>query len=84
MDELTSLGLILLLALLAGHLVKVVKIPEVTGYIIAGIALGPSVLGWVSSENLLALEVLSEVALGLILFSIGSVFEFKRFRKIGR
>ena len=84
MDELTSLGLILLLALLAGHLVKVVKIPEVTGYIIAGIALGPSVLGWVSAENLLALEVLSEVALGLILFSIGSVFEFSRFRRIGR
>ena len=84
MDELTSLGLILLLALLAGHLVKVVKIPEVTGYILAGIALGPSVLGWVSAENLSALEVLSEVALGLILFSIGSVFEFSRFRHAGR
>ena len=84
MDELTSLGLILLLALLAGHLVKVIRIPEVTGYILAGIALGPSILGWVSAENLLALEVLSEVALGLILFSIGSVFEFSRFRRLGR
>jgi len=84
MDELTSLGLILLLALLAGHLVKVVRIPEVSGYILAGVALGPSVLGWVSAENLLAIEVLSEVALGLILFSIGSVFEFSRFRRIGR
>ena len=84
MNELTSLGLILLLALIAGHLVKVVRVPEVTGYIVAGIALGPSVLGWVSAENLLALEVLSEVALGLILFSIGSVFEFSRFRRMGR
>lgn len=84
MDELTSLGLILLLALMAGHLVKFAKVPEVTGYILAGVALGPSVLGWVSAENLLALEVLSEVALGLILFSIGSVFEFSRFRRIGR
>lgn len=84
MDELTSLGLILLLALLAGHLVKVIRIPEVTGYILAGVALGPSILGWVSAENLLALEILSEVALGLILFSIGSVFEFSRFRRLGR
>ena len=84
MDELTSLGLILLLALLAGHLVKVVRIPEVTGYILAGIALGPSVLGWVTAENLTALEVLSEVALGLILFSVGSVFQFSRFRRLGR
>ena len=84
MDELTSLGLILLLALLAGHLVKVIRVPEVTGYILAGIALGPSVLGWVTADNLAALEVLSEVALGLILFSIGSVFEFSRFRRMGR
>ena len=83
MDELTSLGLILLLALLSGHLVRYVRVPEVTGYILAGVALGPSVLGWVSHENLAALQVLSEVALGLILFSIGSVFEFSLFRRIG-
>jgi Kef-type K+ transport system membrane component KefB len=84
MDALTSLGLILLLALLAGHLVRALRIPEVTGYILAGVALGPSILGWVSAENLLALQVLSEVALGLILFSIGSVFEFSKFRRMGR
>ncbi|MEX2303570.1 MAG: cation:proton antiporter [Bryobacterales bacterium] len=84
MNELASLGLILLLALLAGHLVQFLRIPEVTGYILAGIMLGPSVLGWVSARNLAALEVLSEVALGLILFSIGSVFEIERFRQVGR
>jgi Kef-type K+ transport system membrane component KefB len=83
MNELSSLGLILLLALLSGHLVQFLRIPEVTGYVLAGVALGPSVLGWVSAENLTALEVLSEVALGLILFSVGSVFEFERFRPIG-
>lgn len=84
MDHLTSLGLILLFALLAGHLVRAVRVPEVTGYILAGIALGPSVLGWLSHDNLITMGVFSEVALGLILFSVGSVFEFGRFRKIGR
>ena len=84
MNELTSIGLILLLALMAGHLVKVLRVPEVTGYILAGVALGPSVLGWLSQDNLIALGVLSEVALGLILFSVGSVFEFSLFRRIGR
>ncbi len=84
MNELTSIGLILMLALMAGHLVKALRVPEVTGYILVGIALGPSVLGWLSQDNLIALGVLSEVALGLILFSVGSVFEFSLFRRIGR
>ena len=77
MNEIISLGVILLLALLAGHLVQILGLPEVTGYILAGVVLGPSVLGWVSIENLQALGVFSEVALGLILFSIGSVFEYR-------
>lgn len=84
MNELSSLGLILLLALLAGHIVRFVRVPEVTGYILAGVALGPSVLGWVSEENLNALELISEVALGLMLFSIGTVFEASRFARVGR
>jgi Kef-type K+ transport system membrane component KefB len=41
-------------------------------------------LGWVSTRNLAALEILSEVALGLILFSVGTVFEVSRFRRVGR
>ena len=83
MNEIVSLGMILLLALLAGHLVQILRLPEVTGYILAGIVLGPSVLGWVSAENLQALGVFSEVALGLILFSIGSVFEYRLLLRFG-
>jgi Kef-type K+ transport system membrane component KefB len=83
-NELTSLGIILLLALAAGHIVKWLRVPEVTGYLLAGIALGPSAMGWISPDNLNSLEILSEVALGLILFSIGTVFEFDRFRRIAR
>ena len=84
MNELSSLGLILLLALGAGHLVKYVRLPEVTGYNLDGIVLGPSMLGWVSVQNLAALEELREDALGLILFSVGTVFEASRFRRVGR
>jgi Kef-type K+ transport system membrane component KefB len=84
MGPLTSLGLILLLALLAGHLVRVVRVPEVTGYLLAGVALGPSFLGWLSEDNLISMGVFSEVALGLILFSVGSVFESSLFRRVGR
>ncbi|MEP7364504.1 MAG: cation:proton antiporter [Acidobacteriota bacterium] len=84
MNELSSLGLILLLALLAGHVVKFLRIPEVTGYILAGIALGPSFLGWLSHENLSTLSIFSEVTLGLILFSVGGVFDISKIGSNGR
>ena len=82
MNELSSVAFILLLSLLAGHLVKFLRVPEVTGYIIAGIVVGPSVLGWINDQNLAGLSILSEVALGLVLFSIGSIFQIDRFRRI--
>jgi Kef-type K+ transport system membrane component KefB len=84
MNELTALGLILLFALLVGHLAKFIRVPEVTGYLIAGMIVGPSVLGIVTHENLEALHIFSEVGLGLILFSIGAVFERGRVRAMGR
>jgi Kef-type K+ transport system membrane component KefB len=83
MNELSAVGLILLLALLAGHLVKIIRIPEVTGYILAGVAVGPSGFQWITHENLAVLDVFSEVALGLILFSIGGFFELSRLRAFG-
>src|SRR5579884_3388931 len=84
MNQLSSVGIILLLALLAGHLVKLLRVPEVTGHLLAGVVLGPSVLGWISGQNLGALEIVSDVALGLILFSIGTVFELHAFRRFAR
>lgn len=83
MDHLASLGIILLFALLVGELAKLIRVPEVTGYILAGVLVGPSGAGWISHEHLGTLEIFSEVALGLILFSIGSNFEFGRMRAIG-
>jgi Kef-type K+ transport system membrane component KefB len=83
-SDLTSLGLILLFALLVGHVVKVLRVPEVTGYLVAGMLAGPSLLGWITHDNLQALHVFSEVGLGLILFSIGGTFELSRMRRIGR
>lgn len=82
MNQLSSVAFILLVSLLAGHLVKYLRIPEVTGYILAGIVVGPSVLGWINDQNLTGLSILSEVALGLVLFSIGSIFQIDRFRRI--
>lgn len=83
MNEILSVGLILMAALVAGHAAQLVRIPEVTGYLLVGLAIGPAALDLISHENLLTLGFLSEVAVGLILFNIGSIFETSRFRSLG-
>ena len=84
MNEIFSVGVILLVALAAGHLVQYVRLPEVTGYLFVGVVIGPSAADIITRENLEALELLSEVALGLILFSIGTIVDVRTFRRIGR
>lgn len=83
MNEILSVGLILVAALIAGHLAQLARVPEVTGYLLIGVLIGPSSLDFISHENLVALGFLSEVALGLILFNIGAIFEVRNFRSVG-
>ena len=66
------------------------RVPKVTGYLLAGIILSPSVVGIFSDvlsqsfyTSINDLRFVSELALGLIAFSIGGEFQHERFKKIG-
>lgn len=83
MNEILSVGLILIAAVLAGHLAQLARVPEVTGYLLIGVLIGPAALDVISHENLTTLSFLSDVALGLILFNIGAIFEIGNFRHLG-
>jgi Kef-type K+ transport system membrane component KefB len=84
MNEILSVGLILVSALLAGHLAQLIRVPEVTGYLLVGLIIGPAAFDLVTHDNIRTLGFLSDVALGLILFNIGSIFEAENFRLVGR
>lgn len=83
MNEILSVGLILIAALMAGHAAQLVRAPEVTGYLLVGVLIGPAAFDLISHENVTTLSFLSDVALGLILFNIGAIFEASNFRQVG-
>lgn len=84
MNILFYLSIILLFGMLFGKLVGYIKLPEVTGYLIAGVLIGPSILGLVPANAASSLNVISEVALGFIAYTIGSQFDINHIKKVGK
>ncbi len=93
---LLSLSIALLAGLMLSRLAKKVHLPAVTAYLIAGILIGPFLLGALGIEGLgfVSLEVLEDkdsvysilcdLALGFIAFSIGNEFRLSQLKKIGK
>lgn len=76
-------GLLLICGLLFGRLAKLVGLPNVTGYLIAGLIIGPYVLGVVSFEAVDSINIVSEMALAFIALSIGSEFKLSYLKELG-
>lgn len=83
MHNLFYLSVMVIAGLVFGRLVKLVRLPNVTGYIIAGLLIGPSVIGLLPENTIAQMSVISDVALGFIAFSIGGEFKWSYFRRVG-
>ena len=92
MQILLSLSIALLSGLLLSRLAKLANLPAVTAYLVAGILVGPYVLGalgveglgFVSHEDVKSYSLLCDIALGFIAFSIGNEFRLPQLKKIGK
>lgn len=78
-----ALGFLLFFGYLLGKLAAKVKLPEITGFIIAGLLMGESVLGFVPSHMGESLTTITEVALGLIALTIGGEFYWVKLKRLG-
>ncbi len=92
MTMLLSVAVSLFAGLMLSRVVKLLKLPAVTGYLIAGLLIGPFVLGrlnipglgFTSLEEVDRMKPISEVALGFIAFAIGNEFRLSQLRVIGK
>ena len=91
------IALLLLAALLSTRLMKLLKLPNVTGYIITGIVMGPFVFGLLFNnfsynniqESIIydfvdKIKWVSTIALGFIAFSIGTSFKISTLKAVGK
>ena len=73
-----------MVGVLGGRVAKKLTLPSVSGYIIAGLILGPSFINLVSSQDLESLSFITDIALAAIAFSIGSEFLLSDMKKVGK
>lgn len=78
-----GIAIIIFSGLLFGKLISFLNLPHVTGYLIGGLIIGPSVLNILTVEMTDALGMISQIALGFIAFTIGLSFKFNYFKRLG-
>jgi Kef-type K+ transport system membrane component KefB len=86
-QALVAVALALLLALLIGRVLCRLNLPRVTGYLLTGLLVGPSLATWLPVPALLdrlvidQMQVISDIALALILITIGMQFRIDHLRR---
>jgi len=80
-DILRQLAIIIIFAKLFGLLARKLKAPQVVGEIVAGLILGPSLLGWVQTSDFLA--GLAEIGVIMLMFSAGLETNIGQLKKTG-
>ncbi len=92
METLLALSVALFAGLMLSRVAKKVQLPAVTAYLVAGILIGPYLLGalgikglgFISMEDIDSFGIISDVALGFIAFSIGNEFRMSQLKQIGK
>ncbi len=83
MNILLALSIAFAMGLFFSRLIRYIHLPNVTAYLLAGLVVGPYVLGVFTPEMNSDLAIISDVALGFIAYSIGSEFKLSYLREIG-
>ncbi len=83
MSSIFSLGVLLFTGFYVGKVFERLRLPPITGYILAGLVLGPYVLGVVTEETRYGFSPITQIALGLIALTIGGEFSYARVRRTG-
>ena len=83
MNTLLALSIAIAAGLAVSRLARLVRLPNVTAFLVGGLIIGPSVLGILPGEMMDGFSVITEAALGFIAYSIGAEFKLSYLKRIG-
>ena len=83
-NTITTIGLLIAVTFLGSKIFQRLGIPQVVGFIVMGVLLGTSFFNIVPLDLVEELTFISQIALGLIGFDMGSHLRFNDVRKKGR
>lgn len=78
-----SVAIMLFCGFAMTRLTKLLKLPNVTAYIVVGILIGPFCLDLIPQQVIDGTDFLSDIALAFIAFSVGEFFKIKVLKKNG-
>lgn len=84
MNLILALGIIVVAGFLGSLAAEKLKLPRITGYIVIGVLLSPSLLNIIDAETVGNLDIITNIALGFIAYLIGGSLKMESLRGLGR
>jgi Kef-type K+ transport system membrane component KefB len=84
MNTLLIIGILISSGLVLGEIVDRLGLPRITGYILAGILLNPTVFHFVPAAFVLATTPVTNIALAILTFAVGGILALAPLRELGK
>ncbi|MBA7499187.1 MAG: sodium:proton antiporter [Clostridia bacterium] len=85
MNSILAVGVLVIAGFFGGLVAKKIRYPRISGYIIVGMLLSPSVLNVIPSQLIKEdLSVITDIALGVVAYLIGGSLSIERLKKLGK
>ncbi|NQU16716.1 MAG: cation:proton antiporter [Candidatus Saganbacteria bacterium] len=84
MQSILIVGIIIFAGFIFGQIAKYLRLPKVTGYIIAGIFLNPGITNIIPKDFILHTSLITNLSLSIITFSVGGTLLYQNIKKLGK
>lgn len=84
MNDILLIGVILFIGFVLGQIFQKLRLPKILGYLIAGVLLNPSICSFIPKDITTRTDILENIAIAFIAFSIGGIMIASELKKLGK